>query len=256
MDELLKIGYRNANSRVKYPFTDDSTLVLTDSLLLSNDVVVDMLMYHFTVDPLFYVSTITTSDTSIVFTFTNETVTTSATVALDTLNAESPLPEYVSVAIVTDAGLQVGTILFAAGPLLILASLLAGTITLASDSLKVIGDVVIPLPPAVVTTLNLKDGTVLSGDVNLYASRGFSFAHEVIDSINVVTLNAQGDPLYDLNVCQGVSPTTHFLKTLNGQNPDSLGNMALVVDNQPVIDPMLRISIVDGAITIDLAAGE
>jgi len=108
--------------------------------------------------------------------------------------------------------------------------------------------VVVPIPGIGVRGFLTEAGDLFTGDIWIVGENGAVVRQEE----NTIRVDFVGDPLFARRLCEeaGLFVTPNFLRTINGQPPDSRGDFQLVVGDHGASDTILRIIPISGGLRI------
>ena len=121
----------------------------------------------------------------------------------------------------------------------------------------------VPIPDPGITGFRLASGEIVSGHVWFFGDDGVIWSTE----LDVLQLNAVGDPLYLQRLCDSVSDDSAFvpvnpirvIRVVHGNNlsydcaPDAQGNFNIQMNDALVADPALRIRTTPTGIVLEVA---
>lgn len=229
--------FRNEHGEGKYPFSDDSTLVADDGMVLSEALLLDAILYPPGTTSGLRITRIDVVAGLVTWYIGDDAEPERAVAEIRPL---SPTAEI----LVTDlygrpAGLLVSTVDQVAA----MQSLTLGSHPFPASGAVFAASCVIPTPELALRGLALETGELVSDDVWLVGDGGVVLS-EVNGNIRV---DIVGDPLFRRQLCQNLSQyrTPSYLRYFGSVGPDANGNVSLIPGNHLAPDPILRIY-VDG----------
>lgn len=253
--QILYPEWRDENEKVKYPFSDSSTMD-NGTIVLSPTTFIDGRLYPIGGNELLFLNRITRAGGKITIGIRAE-----GTEELATASYNLAAPPNSGELIFADSyGRPAGLLLSSSLELGALGALEQGTqeFTLAQTAFT--AAVVVPQPDSGVRGVITEDGDVLAGDVWLVGERGVVLRQED----GAVRIDIVGDPYASRTLCaeeepqEGEAESQPLLaafcpiRTINGYPADDYGNFELRVGSNQSETNIMRITEQKGTLKIEL----
>lgn len=243
MANIVNVGWLNGNALRAYPLSEEATRRDdSDSYTLPDDFIVDFVLpvnsaLDYTPDS-FYLSNVTVFGTGVTADFSYWTGTEAALVGTISIQT-STFEQNKTYALNGEGDFEgvYGKVVVGSLDTLLLQ---AGTFNFALAGGRLEATVVVPDIRGV-TGFRVLDGTdagdLFQGDIAFESGSNFRITRSTYGGITVLTLNAiDGEGTIAECSCEGAVTSTSPIRTINGVEPDDLGNINLVGDDclQPI----------------------
>lgn len=237
MPSVVFPEFRDEHKLTKYPFVDTATLTSIDgTITLPQEIFCDASIYIPGATAPVYIQKVESTGSGVTLTVSDYSKRYLATGNI--------VPRADSVVLLNGSGQQVG-IIVASVDLTYFTSIPKGEYEFTAKATSFVPRCIVPLEDVGVTSVGVKDGKQLYGDIWLIGKDGIVIRY-VDDAIR---FDIVGDPLFKRADSDFEVPT--FVQTINGASSNDYGDFKIVVGDE---DDILRINNSSDGITI-YAAG-
>lgn len=255
---ILFPQFRDEQSASKYPFADSATLLSGTGFKIEPDAFIDASFYGIGMSRRVYLSAITVTAQTTIFTIGDETSPNQLTGSYE----NTAPPENGVIPLADVYGRPAGMLLAAPtvrnedGDITRVSALAQfsawslGLHTFTAAAAEFTATVVIPANEPGVRALIPETNQLQTGDVWLVGKNGIVLRAE---GEHVVRVDVVGVPLFKRFVCapQTEFKTTRYLRTINGCGPDAFGNFIIRTENTLTPRTNARVYPSGGALTIN-----